>query len=39
LRKPSKKIDYVIKRKSIVDVKKPAAEIACELQNKNLAIY
>lgn len=36
-RKTSKKVDHIIKRKSTVDVKKTAAEIARELQDENLA--
>lgn len=36
-RKRSKKVDHIIKRKSTVDVKKTAAEIARELQDENLA--
>jgi len=36
-RKTSKRVDLVIKRKSIANVKKTAAEIARELQDENLA--
>jgi len=36
-RKISKRVDLVIKRKSIANVKKTAAEIARELQDENLA--
>lgn len=36
-RKTSKNVDRIIKRKSVADVKKTAAEIACELKDENIA--
>src|SRR5580765_5927910 len=36
-RKTSKKLDGIIKRKSSADIKKTAAEIACDLKDENLA--